>query len=204
MFDDDRPREQEFITEGKTVDEAVRKGLIASGWTREQVAIDVLDSGSRSVWVGSGLARVRLRRKTVDALDLARLVTAEVLERMGLNALVRAEQRSDHIQVLVQGDELDEALVGGGGEPLDALQHLVARIVSKQSGSHQMVSVDIGGYREQRERRLRDLAYELADQVRQTGEQVKTEPMGAAERRVVHLALNEDQTSRPSRSAKDW
>jgi hypothetical protein len=119
-------------------------------------------------------------------------VTAEILERMGLSGRVRAERRPDHIQVLVEGDGLEEKLIGAEGEGLDALQHLVARIVSKQSGSRQMVSVDLGGYRERRERQLRDMAYELADAVRQTGRQVMTEPMVAAERRVVHLALNED------------
>jgi spoIIIJ-associated protein len=92
----------------------------------------------------------------------------------------------------VEGDGLEEKLIGADGEGLDALQHLVARIVSKQSGSRQMVSVDLGGYRERRERQLRDMAYELADAVRQTGRQVLTDPMAAPERRVVHLALNED------------
>ena len=190
MFEDEKPLEVE--AEGKTVDEAVRKGLIISGWTREQVTVEVLNTVSQGTWVSSALARVRLSRKTGDALELARQVTADILERVGLSGQVQAERRPDHIQVIVQGDGLEEKLVGNDGEGLDALQHLVARIVSKQSASRQMVSVDLGGYRQRRERQLRDMAYELADAVRQTGHQVMTEPMGAAERRVVHLALNED------------
>jgi spoIIIJ-associated protein len=190
MFEDEKPLE--FEAEGKTVDEAIRKGLIMSGWTREQVAVEVLNSVKQGTWVSNALARVRLTRKTGDALDLARRVTAEILERVGLSGQVQAERRPDHIQVVVQGDGLEEKLIGPDGEGLDALQHLVARIVSKQSGTRQMVSVDLGGFRQRRERKLRDMAYELADAVRQTGRQVMTDPMGAAERRVVHLALNED------------
>jgi spoIIIJ-associated protein len=190
MLENDKPQAAE--AEGKTVDEAVRKALIATGWKRDQVTVDVLDAGGHSTWVSGSVARIRLRRKTADAFDLAQEVTAELLRRIGLTAQVKAEKRPDQIQVQVQGEHLDEALLSQDGEPLDALQHLVARIVSKQSASRQMVSVDLGGYRERRERDLRDMAYQLADEVRETGKQILTEPMGASERRVIHLALNED------------
>lgn len=190
MLENEKPDPAE--AEGRTVDEAVRKALIATGWKRDQITVDVLEPGGRSTWETSALARIRLRRKTADALDLAQEVTAELLKRVGLAARVKAEQRPDHIHVQVQGEHLDEVLLSQDGEPLDALQHLVSRIVSKRSASRQMVSVDLGGYRERRERDLRDLAYRLADEVRETGQQILTDPMGASERRVIHLALNED------------
>ncbi len=192
MQEHDSPQAESAEAEGKTVDEAVRKALIATGWKRDQVTVDVLDHGGRSAWVSDSVARVRLRRGTADAFDLARQVTTELLRRIGLPAQVKVEKRPDHLHVHVQGERLDEVLLSQDGEPLDALQHLVARIVSKQSASRQMVSVDLGGYRERRERDLRDMAYRLADEVRETGEQILTEPMGASERRVIHLALNED------------
>lgn len=192
MQEHDNPQSESAEAEGKTVDEAIRKALIATGWKRDQITVDILDHGGRSAWVSGSVARVRLRRRTGDAFDLAQQVTTELLRRIGLAAQVRVEKRPDNLHVHVQGERLDEVLLSQDGEPLDALQHLVARIVSKQSASRQMVSVDLGGYRERRERDLRDLAYRLADEVRETGEQVLTEPMGASERRVIHLALNED------------
>ncbi len=190
MSEDERPLSAE--AEGKTVDEAVRKALIATGWTRDQIAVEVLDHGQRSAWVSGTVVRVRIHRKSADAFSLAKEVTTELLKRVGLNARIETEQRPDHIRVHVHGDELSQVLLSQEGEPLDALQHLVARIVSKQSASRQMVSVDLGGFRERRDRELRDMAYRLADEVRQTGEQILTEPLGASERRVIHLALNED------------
>lgn len=192
MQEHDSPQAESAEAEGKTVDEAVRKALIATGWKRDQVTVDVLDHGGRGAWVSDSVARVRLRRRTADAFALAQQVTTELLRRIGLPAQVKVEKRPDHLHVHVQGERLDEVLLSQDGEPLDALQHLVARIVSKQSASRQMVSVDLGGYRERRERDLRDMAYRLADEVRETGEQILTEPMGASERRVIHLALNED------------
>jgi spoIIIJ-associated protein len=192
MQENDNPLAESAEAEGKTVDEAIRKALIATGWKRDQITVDVLDHGGRSAWVNESVARVRLRRRSGDAFDLAQQVTTELLRRIGLPAQVKVEKRPDHLHVHVQGERLTEVLLSQDGEPLDALQHLVARIVSKQSATRQMVSVDLGGYRERRERDLRDMAYRLADEVRETGQQILTEPMGASERRVIHLALNED------------
>ena len=191
MMDDEVP-EAAAITEGKTVDEAIRRGLIATGWSRDQVTVEVVDPGSRTSWVNQGLARVRLSRKTADPFELADRITAGILRRVGLESRVSVEQRIDHIRVMVQGEGLEAALVAEDGEGLDALQHVVSRIVSKRSGTRQLVNVDLGGYRERKERQLRDLAYQLADEVRQTGRKVLTDAMPAAERRVIHLALNED------------
>jgi hypothetical protein len=128
MSDDDKP--QEVVAEGKTVDEAVKRGLIASGWQLEQIAVEVLDPGSRNVWGDNRLARVRLSRKTANPVELARQITAGMLERMGLSGQVQIDQRPDHIRVLVQGDGLEEALVGGGRRG--------ARRASAPGGSHRV------------------------------------------------------------------
>ena len=85
---------EETIVEGKTVDEAVRKGLILSGWTKEQVTVEVLDPGSHGPWVNAGLARVRLSRRTANAFQLASEVTAGILRQVGLEGRARVEQRS--------------------------------------------------------------------------------------------------------------
>ena len=143
------------IAEGKTVDEAIRKALILSGWTKEQVTVEVLDQGSQGPWVSAGLAKVRLSRRTADAFQLASEITSGILRQVGLEGRARVEQRPDHLHVMVEGEGLEDALVSGEGEGLDALQHVVSRIVSKRSGTRQLISIDLGGFRERRERQLR-------------------------------------------------
>ena len=91
MQEQDTPQTESAEAEGKTVDEAIRKALIATGWNRDQVAVDILDPGGRSAWVSDSVARVRLRRRTADAFDLAQQVTTELLRRVGLPAQVRVE-----------------------------------------------------------------------------------------------------------------
>lgn len=56
---------------GKTVDEAISKGLAELGLARDDVNITVLDEGSRGVFgfLGVKFARVKIDAPTLDALD---------------------------------------------------------------------------------------------------------------------------------------
>ncbi len=177
--------------EGRTPDEAVRRALMERCWSRDEVTVEVIDPGSRALFGEGGLARVRVSRGA-DPVHLAETVTAEILNRMGLEAQVAAARVDNGISVSIQSGASDAGLTDNEGQGLDAIQHLVSRIVSRRSGERQMVQVDVDGYRKRRERDLRDTAYVIADQVRANGEAHTTEEYGAADRRVIHLALNED------------
>ncbi len=52
--------------------------------------------------------------------------------------------------------------------------------------------LDVENYRERRQDTLEALAHRLAGKARRTGEPVKLEPMPAGERRIIHLALQDD------------
>lgn len=91
----------------------------------------------------------------------------------------------------VEGDDLG-ILIGRRGTTLSALQYLVNLMISHESQSHVLVSVDVEHYHRRREESLYDLASRMADQVHQSGRAITLEPMSPAERRIVHLALAED------------
>jgi len=92
----------------------------------------------------------------------------------------------------VAGDDLG-LLIGRRGTTLAAIQYIVNLVASRQSQSRVLVSVDIEGYRRRREESLLGLAHRMADRVRHSGRPVTLEPMPAAERRIVHLALADDE-----------
>jgi spoIIIJ-associated protein len=89
-------------------------------------------------------------------------------------------------------DELG-VLIGRRGETLNSLQYLLNVLVSRQSNTKQVFSVDIEGYRRRREQTLVEMAREIASEVRATGDVITLEPMPAAERRIVHLALQDEE-----------
>lgn len=84
-------------------------------------------------------------------------------------------------------------LIGKGGRTLAALEFLTNAVVNKvESEAPVRVNVDVGGYKRRRDERLRVVAQRAAARVRKSGMPVELEPMSAAERRVVHMALADE------------
>ena len=81
-------------------------------------------------------------------------------------------------------------LIGRKGETLRALQFIVNLMVRNRAGEmNTRVVLDIENYRERRHESLRAMAMRVADRVMASGRGIALEPMSAAERRVVHMAL---------------
>ncbi len=95
------------------------------------------------------------------------------------------------IELTVTGDDLG-LLIGPRGATLGALQELT-RTVSQRiaGGGGARVRVDVNGYRQRRREALARFAAQLAEQVRESGEPKALEPMGPADRKVVHDTVNE-------------
>lgn len=84
-------------------------------------------------------------------------------------------------------------LIGKGGRTLAALEYLANAVVNKvETDAPVRVNVDVGGYKRRRDERLRQVAQRAASRVKKSGMPVELEPMSAAERRVVHVALADD------------
>jgi spoIIIJ-associated protein len=146
---------------------------------------------------------VEVSAKSVDEaidIDLAIGCLTELLELMEIDGEVtlRApETPGDGLgrasAVLeVDGDDLG-LLIGRRGATLAALQYMVNVMVNRKMRSRVLVSIDAEHYKRRREDALHGLARRMADRVRQTGRSVTLEPMPAAERRIVHLALAQDE-----------
>ncbi len=129
-------------------------------------------------------------------LDQTEAVLSNLIHAMGFQAQVSARldesDQPDHrsIHVDVRGRDLS-ALIGRHAETLNALQYIAALMVGRQSGQFLQLIVDVEGYRARREKQLRQLARRMAEQVLRTGRRVVLEPMSAAERRIIHLALRD-------------
>ena len=90
-------------------------------------------------------------------------------------------------------DELG-LLIGRRGETMSALQYLINTAVSRRTDHEGPVfAIDIEGYHRRREQTLVELAQDVAAEVRDTGDVITLEPMPAAERRIIHLTLQEEE-----------
>jgi spoIIIJ-associated protein len=94
------------------------------------------------------------------------------------------------IEAAIDGADVG-LLLGPRGVTLDAVQELARRALQQQSEDSLRLRVDVGGYRERRREALAKFATKVAAQVRETGEPASLEPMGAADRKVVHDTVND-------------
>lgn len=126
-------------------------------------------------------------------MERAKEVLKKLLELMALDAEVEASENDERILLVVKGADTG-LVIGKKGQTLDALQHLVNKIVAQtrpEGDDGKAIHLDSEGYRDRRNESLVELAHRLAEKARRTGRPVAADPMSAADRRVIHVTLAE-------------
>jgi spoIIIJ-associated protein len=116
-----------------------------------------------------------------------------LLDAFGLSGSTEATQIDDDTyEVHVEGDELG-LLVGPKGRTLQAVSEVARSVVVHQADGAPSgrVLVDVAGYRRRRRDALVRFTADVAAQVRSSGAPVALEPMSAADRKIVHDAVND-------------
>lgn len=125
----------------------------------------------------------------------------KILELMGFVARVTVANEANKIVAKLE-DGNDEEIIGPEGQTLDSLQYLMRKIIGRKVDGKVLFSLDVGSYREVRRDDLEEMALKLADEVRESGRTRSIPALNPAERRIVHMKLQDDPTIR-SRSVGD-
>ena len=96
------------------------------------------------------------------------------------------------VRVTIDCGESSGLLVGREGQTLASVQYIAGRIIAKALGGTVRLQFDAGNYRERQDERLRELALTLAEKVKTSHRSFSTRPLSAYQRRIVHLALEQD------------
>ena len=113
-----------------------------------------------------------------------------VLNAMGLSGTLEQKDNERFEYYNLTGENLND-LIGHHGDCMTALSFLMSTTCKGET--RKRLVLDIEGYREKREESLRNLAKRTADKVAKTKRYHKFEPMDPAERRIIHLALQDDE-----------
>ncbi len=124
------------------------------------------------------------------AVDNGVAFLKDVLSKMEVEANITSGQLGSNLAIVLEGDHLG-TIVGRRGETLDALQYLTMLVANRGEGEYQRITLNIGDYREKRERTLRSLARRMANQALKQGRNMTLEPMNPYERRIIHTAVQE-------------
>lgn len=123
--------------------------------------------------------------------DLAKTFVSGLVERFGFDAAVTVATDEEQILVEVNGEDLG-LLVGQRGATLDAVQELTRTVVQRRTDEHTArLVVDVAGFRQKRAAALESFARQVASGVLESGEAQALEAMSAADRKIVHDAVND-------------
>ena len=112
--------------------------------------------------------------------------------KMGLSVQIEKLTTKDKITFQVHGEDLG-ILIGKHGQTLDAIQYLTNLVANKEVHRRCQIVVDVENYRSRREETLIQLAHRLGAKVRRTRQKIALEPMNAFERKIIHLALQNEK-----------
>jgi spoIIIJ-associated protein len=190
------------VFSGRDVEEALGIASQALGLPRETLRYLVLDqgaapggaSGARSAQVAVLLDRGGPPRPSPeppspaspDPLPRLRALIRALSEAAGLDLEVEVDRNEHGIRVRLLGAG-SRFLLGGDGEVLRAVEHLLQRSVGHEGSER--VRLECEGAREQREERLREQAAGAAEAVRKDGQPRTLGPLNSYERRIIHVAL---------------
>lgn len=113
-----------------------------------------------------------------------------LLDALELPGDIRIRTTEDHAEVEVV-DIGSGALIGRRGQTLEAIQELVRCALQREFQRRSRVKVDAEGYRSRRLEKIIEKTEEAIDEVLDTGEPVRLEPMDVFERKSVHQLVAE-------------
>lgn len=197
-----------IISQGKTTNEAIEKGLKELSVSRDMVEIKILEEEKRSFYniLAPRVVKVELTLKELKKEEVKEKKQKKINENIKeiedgaeeikkfLSSFLDNEKKctveiKDYdIYVNIEGENL-HYLIGYRGETINSLQTILSSIANKKTTSKIRVYLDIEGYRDKRLKTLEDLAEKLARTVERTRKSVTLEPMSAYERKIIHTKL---------------
>ena len=176
---------------GKTIDDAKRAALEELQVAENMVEFEVLEEPTKGFLglIGNKPARILARLRELTPAEKAEEFLASIFEAMKLEVRIAPMDTKDGVVMNLIGENLG-ILIGKHGQTLDSLQYLANLAANKGLVEDKVrIILDIENYRSRREDTLRRLAMRLADKVRRTGERIVLEPMNRHERKIIHMAL---------------
>jgi len=195
--------QETYEFEGKTTDEAVEHACRELNLPKEELDIEVLEPGSAGIFglVGGRKAKIKVlvekeepqAHAESNGMALAKETLEKILALIPVEeAMVKVEQVNGAITLDIRGDK-SGLLIGRKGRTLDALQFIVNKIVNKALEKRTQVVIDSEDYRQRRQDALTQMAQRMGEKAKRTGRPVSTNLLNPHERRIIHLALRDDQ-----------
>lgn len=200
-----------IISEGRTSNEAIEKGLKELGCKKSEVDIKILENEDKRSFYSILDPRVvkveitvkedkksNFSEKSLEILSDEQFESSKIQLEIFLNEFLnligdanfKIEKNNNFVNVYIDGKDSSK-LIGFKGEAINSLQNILNVIASKNQNCKIRVFLDVSGYKKKREDDLKGIARKFEKVVAKNGKKVILEPMGAYERKIIHTELQD-------------
>jgi len=179
-----------YFEEGTAEPTAVVEEVVSVVETVTETAVDTVETDNTEIPV---VVEDGITKAEQDFIaDTGKEFLLGMFGKMGLSVQIEKLTTKDKITFQVHGEDLG-ILIGKHGQTLDAIQYLTNLVANKEVRRRCQIVVDVENYRSRREETLVQLAHRLGAKVRRTRQKIALEPMNAFERKIIHLALQNEK-----------
>ena len=179
-----------YFEEGTAEPTAVVEEVVSVVKTVTETAVDTVETDNTEIPV---VVEDGITKAEQDFIaDTGKEFLLGMFGKMGLSVQIEKLTTKDKITFQVHGEDLG-ILIGKHGQTLDAIQYLTNLVANKEVHRRCQIVVDVENYRSRREETLIQLAHRLGAKVRRTRQKIALEPMNAFERKIIHVALQNEK-----------
>lgn len=182
------PQPEEIVVEATSIEEAKNRAAELWNISSSDIDTEVLEDTKRLF----GLLGKKLKVRVVSKMPLMYLQARDfATSLMRQTELDLQTTLGSDFTLNLDGDD-SAIVIGRHGETLKALE-FVTNLIYRTDQQLPKIRFDCGGYRVRREESLMRLADSVAKEVLQKNAPVSLEPMSSWERRVIHMALQDNK-----------
>jgi len=151
---------------------------------REELDYEIVTEKTRLFGLKNKEIVIRAWPRQVNEIQIVDSFLKELLALLPFDLSYEIKRRDQLIYVVFGGED-KHWLLKDDGALLLAIQHLLNKISSVK------VQVDCEFFRRRKEKQLKEYATEMAEKVKETGQEEILDVMNPYERRIVHIAVNQ-------------
>jgi spoIIIJ-associated protein len=133
-------------------------------------------------------SRSETQAPTPEMLLEAQGIVRDLLRLMNMPGEVKIREEG-LLEIMGDGSGL---IIGKRGQTLDSLQFILNRIVNKSRLEPVFITLDTEGYRQRHVNYLKSMALRIGQKAKRTGQAISLEKMNPYDRRIIHLALKNE------------
>lgn len=178
------------LYEVKTLDEAKRQAVIDFGVKESDLTFTIVNEKKGFLGIGSKIEVEAII--DADGITRGKEYIQMLLDNNNIQGFIEKRVRGNNVQFNVEAGDFNGYLIGKNARNLIALQILVSIVVNNyyEGEDLKIVRVDVGGYKQRRERNLENMAVQFGKQVARTKQTIQLDYLNAYERKIIHNKLS--------------